>query len=186
MGEWDGDVWRKARYFTENMEIVFKTYMPVFQRLYDKYKDTKGKIGAQAYIDQDRFIQICVDLGLISGKMGRKSAFSSFHKAMLPQQDEITNSRHLKMSFMEFLEAISRAIDLCSSLPVLPSVHKHWYIEELEVEKWTLDIKVEAMVPTIIACLNQKIADQVKKEVLLDITTDIRFVKEHDMTNYKL
>jgi hypothetical protein len=51
MPNFDGNLWRRSRYFTENMEIVFKTYMPVFQRLYDKYKDTKGKIGAQAYID---------------------------------------------------------------------------------------------------------------------------------------
>jgi hypothetical protein len=30
IGEFDGNIWRQARYFTENMEIVFKTYMPVF------------------------------------------------------------------------------------------------------------------------------------------------------------
>jgi hypothetical protein len=28
--KFDGNVWRVTRYFSENMEIVFKTYLPVF------------------------------------------------------------------------------------------------------------------------------------------------------------
>jgi hypothetical protein len=57
------------------------------------------------------------------------------------------------MTFIEFLEALSRAIDDCQKLPLLPQFHEHWYLQELEPEQWMLDMKVEAMVPTLLANL---------------------------------
>ena len=70
---------------------------------------------------------------------------------MHPQVDEITNARHLKMSFMEFLEAISRAIDRCKDLPIQQHDNEHWWIKEnLEISKWLLDMKLEAMLPNML------------------------------------
>jgi hypothetical protein len=64
LDKFDGNFWRRTRYFTENMEIVFKTYLPVFQRVYDKYKDTDGRMGSQAHLDQENFYQMCMDIRL--------------------------------------------------------------------------------------------------------------------------
>lgn len=51
------------------------------------------------------------DLKILDEKKGRKQSYKYFHRSMQPQVDETTNARHLKMSFMEFLEALARAID---------------------------------------------------------------------------
>lgn len=86
---------------------------------------------------------------------------------------------------MEFLEAISRATDVTTVLPIMSTVHDHWYISQLEVPDWTLDMKVEALIPTIIAILNPKTAKSILSEVSTDITACISHAKEHDMTGYK-
>jgi hypothetical protein len=62
-------------------------------------------------------------------------------------------------------------------LPILNTVHNHWYLQELKVSEWTLDMKVEALVPTIIAILNPGTAAQIAAEVQTNITTDIRYVQ---------
>ena len=150
MEVYDGNLWRYQRYFTENMEIVYRTYMPVFQQLYNKYKE--AEVGNKtAYITTDGFRDVCNDLGILSNKVAKKQSYKYFHRSMQPQVDEITNARHMKMSFMEFLEALARAIDFCKQLPILTSVHEHWYIhEQLDVDKWGVDMKIEAMIPNLL------------------------------------
>lgn len=70
--------------------------------------------------------------------------------------DEISNARHLKMSFMEFLEAFSRAIDKTDDLPIMHKNNDHWYILENDftTSKWLLDMKIEGMLPNIIQLIN--------------------------------
>ena len=90
---------------------------------------------------------------------------------MQPQVDETTNTRHLKMSFMEFLEALARAIDKWKDLPILESVHQHWYLKELEdVDKWSLDMKIEAMMPNMIEVIRNK--DDVASKIDLNKTAN--------------
>lgn len=51
---------------------------------------------------------------------------------------------------MEFLEALCRAIDVAEHLPILETIFDHWYLKEVEMKDWALDMKVEAMVPSIV------------------------------------
>ena len=57
---------------------------------------------------------------------------------------------------MEFLEALCRAIDTCKKLPINDKIHQHWYLAEVPFDKWSLDMKLEAMVPSIIDALHGK------------------------------
>ena len=69
---------------------------------------------------------------------------------MMPELDEITKATHLKMSFMEFLEALSRVIDQVEDLDKFPRIHNNWYLYQLTPQVWKLDAKVEAMIPKIL------------------------------------
>ena len=85
MKQWDSNVWRMTRYACENMEIVFRTYMPVFQKLYDKY--AKTDIGPKAtvpYLHMEDFVEMCKDLQIFDDKLGTRSAYACYHKAMQP------------------------------------------------------------------------------------------------------
>jgi len=79
----DGNIWRFSRYACENMEIVFRTYIPVFQKLYDKY--VKADIGCKiAYLHMEDFVLMCKELRLFDNKLGRKACYACYHKAMQP------------------------------------------------------------------------------------------------------
>ena len=94
------------------MEIVLKSYMPVFQELYDKYNGLEGRDLDSAYMMQDEFIKCVKELHVVdSDTNGKKLAYAAFHKSMVSELDEITKAQHLKMSIMEFLEALCRVID---------------------------------------------------------------------------
>ena len=113
-------------------------------------------------------------------------AYQSYHKAMLPQTDEISNARHLKMSFMEFLEAMCRAIDNCKPLPILPSIHDHWYLSQIGEDNWALDMKLEAMVPTIIDALKDNRREtRLLSLVRTDVTAHIGTVINVDLSQYQ-
>ena len=103
---------------------------------------------------------------------------------MLPQLDEISNARHLKMSFMEFLEALCRAIDFAEVLPIVDSIHDHWYLKQIPEEKWSLDMKLEAMVPSIIETLKHENQPRLLS-IRTDVTAHIGTVMNVDMTKYK-
>ena len=80
---YDGNLWKSTRFLTENMEIIFRTYMPVFQQLYDKYKDRKV-IGEKAYLDTSGFFDMCNDLKILSRTTGKKESYTNYHRSMQP------------------------------------------------------------------------------------------------------
>jgi hypothetical protein len=73
-----------ARYFTENLEIVFKSYMLVFQKIYDKYKESDTSGGHSSYLTCDGFTLLCRELGVLDEVAGKRLAYGYFHKAMIP------------------------------------------------------------------------------------------------------
>ena len=73
---------------------------------------------------------------------------------------------------MEFLEALCRAIDLCEHLPILASIHEHWYLKDLNMDEWNLDMKVEAMVPSIINSFDDTIQYEILERTKVDSTAN--------------
>jgi len=138
------------------MEIVLKSYMPVCQELYDKYNGQEGRDLDCAYMMQDEFIKCCKDLHIVdSGTNGKKVAYGAFHMSIVSELDEIVKATHLKMSIMEFLEALCRVIDQLEDVSKFRTIHKHWYLDELNPKLWRLDMKVEALIPNILDLLKE-------------------------------
>jgi len=64
----------------------------------------------------DEFRSLCTDARLISDTFATREIDICYSQSMMTQVDELYKSRHMEMSFVEFLEAICRAADL-SNLP---------------------------------------------------------------------
>jgi hypothetical protein len=62
----------------------------------------------------EEYLSIFTDLGLINQSFTERDVLVSYNQAMITQVDEISSIRHMKMQFLEFLEAISRCADLLS------------------------------------------------------------------------
>jgi hypothetical protein len=65
----------------------------------------------------DEFYKLFSENNLISETFADRDIYISYYSAMQTQIDEITKSKHMKMHFVEFLEALARA---CSKLSLRP------------------------------------------------------------------
>jgi hypothetical protein len=149
--------------------------MTVFMEVFDKYAESAA-LGEKPSISQKAFIKLCGDLQLISEKkeMEWRLAYASFYKTMRPQPDEVHDTRHLHMTFLEFLEAFSRAVDYCQTLPKVNLEHMHWYVEELDVADWLLDMKLEYVVPNMLLLLTSHRRAKVRTTLKTGGTVDVR------------
>ena len=58
---------------------------------------------------KEEFIQLLYDAGIEYGSI--QTAEQCFHAALMTSPDEISHSKHLEMSYVEFLEAFARIVD---------------------------------------------------------------------------
>ena len=58
---------------------------------------------------KEEFIQLLNDAGINYGNV--QTAEQCFHAALMTSVDEIGSSKHLEMSYVEFLEAFARVVD---------------------------------------------------------------------------
>ncbi len=65
----------------------------------------------------DEFESIFSVCDLLNDNFVGRDCWISFNTAMMTQVDELNKDRHLKGSFIEFLEAFGRACDIISMPP---------------------------------------------------------------------
>ena len=65
----------------------------------------------------DEFQRFFVQTGLISNTFVEREIFICFNSAMMTQVDEVTKEKHIKATFIEFLEAFARACEKLSLPP---------------------------------------------------------------------
>jgi hypothetical protein len=66
----------------------------------------------------DEFETFIVETGLINDMLAQRDLGLVYYQAMMLQVDEINQDRHMRMTFIEFLEAFARACDKASHSPI--------------------------------------------------------------------
>jgi len=117
ISSFDNHKWRVERYWNEPVDTVLKSYLPIFRGVYKKYSGLKTLPGQRPFMCLEEFQKLVGDAGMYSDKCGERDALLSYNYAMMTQVDELNSDRIFQMSFLEFLEAISRIIDLASPAP---------------------------------------------------------------------
>jgi len=62
----------------------------------------------------EEFRLLCSEAGLITDTFATREIDLCFTQAMMTQVDELYKKRHVEMSFVEFLEALSRSCDMAN------------------------------------------------------------------------
>ena len=78
------------------------------------FKKYSGKLtlpGKKKFMSLEEFRSLCNDAGLVGEKFATREIDVCFSSAKMSEVDEIYNKKHMEMSFVEMLEAVSRAID---------------------------------------------------------------------------
>lgn len=119
---YDVQQWRIDRLWNEECDTVIKSYLPVFKGVFKEYSKEKVKPSEKPFMCLEEFQRLVKLAGFESDKCGERDALLCFRYAMMTQVDELNSKRITEMSFIEFIEAISRILDIYSPGPYLSQV----------------------------------------------------------------
>lgn len=108
---------RWNRYWNEAVDNLYKSHMKLLQEIYDKHSGSFKKPGEENYMAPSEFEAIWLKSGLLNDRFANRDINVCFNLAMQTRVDEINSDRHLKMSFIEFLEGVARAANYLSYPP---------------------------------------------------------------------
>lgn len=111
----DSSIWRKTEYLNEEVDIVLKAHKPILDAVFKIYSGRKALPGQKAFMCLEEFRQLCIDGNLIPQKVPAREIDTCFGISMMIQIDELSQKRHVEMSFVEFIEALCR---VCSYLEI--------------------------------------------------------------------
>lgn len=108
---YDSNVWRWGMYICEEVDLVYKAWKVVLDAVYQRFSVRKSKPGLPKFMCLEEFSDLCLQAGLINDTFVAREIGICFSLSQTTEIDEVNNTKHLEMSFVEFLEALARACD---------------------------------------------------------------------------
>jgi hypothetical protein len=105
------------------------------------------------------FIAMLSEAGQINDVFTERDAAISFNLAKITEVDEINYDKHMKLYFLEFLEALSRCADIMS-LPPPNSHEEEWPLEARKEQ--TLAQKLENLLPLLLKICKKEFIEKYK------------------------
>lgn len=115
-GKQNPQAFRDNRYWNEEVDNIYKSHLQLFEYLYKTYGGTHMKPGDQLFMTTDELESIFADSELINDSLVSRDIAVFYSLSMMTQVDEINKDRHLRMRFVEFLEAFARCAEQILSL----------------------------------------------------------------------
>lgn len=120
--EFDSSSWRKSRFWNVDCDHVLKYFWHFLTFLYKKFasKSVTSIFGMNSmkYMYLQEFKKIFQDAGLIDNFFVERDANLAFSLSIKYYENELTADKIIQLSFPEFLEAIARAAEKISPIPV--------------------------------------------------------------------
>ena len=130
---------RIKRYWNEHWDNVYRFHLELLKEVYNNYSGALTKPGEERYMSPGEFERIFIAANLFSPTFANRDVYVWFNMAMQSRVDEHTSDAHLKMTFVEFMEAIGRAAELMSLAPPSDEIRdlykKDLYTDELKGSK---------------------------------------------------
>jgi len=122
--------WRETRYWNEECDTVYKSYLPVVQSFFKKYSGMKTKPGQRKFSCLEEMNKLATDANLFSDNLVERDIVVFFNLSMMTQVDELNSDKIFQMNFVEFLEIVARIADTYSAaspgedevIPVVESI----------------------------------------------------------------
>jgi NLR family CARD domain-containing protein 3 len=137
-GKDDPQKFRDEKYWVEEVDNIFKSHILLFEYLYKNYGGTHMKPGDTWFMTTDELESIFADAGLIGDQLVSRDIAVFYNLSMMTQVDEINKDKHLRMRFIEFLEAFARWANQISADPFEKEANKKSIEEKKEA---TIDLK---------------------------------------------
>lgn len=109
--EYDTEEWRWSRYLCEDVDLVLKQYKPILDYVYNRFSGRKAKPHQKPYMSKEEWSDVCSFSNLINDQFPARETDLVYSLAMSIHIDELTQSKHMEMTFVEFLEAFARACE---------------------------------------------------------------------------
>ena len=126
----DPQKFRDERYWNEEVDNIFKSHLQLFEYLYKTYGGTHMKPGDQWFMTSDELEHIFADAELINDQLVSRDIAVLYNLSMMTQVDEINRDQHLRMKFVEFLEAFARCTEQINADPFEKEKLKKSFDEE--------------------------------------------------------
>jgi Ran GTPase-activating protein (RanGAP) involved in mRNA processing and transport len=140
---------RKKKYWNEECDTVYKTYLPIIQSTYRKYSGLKTKPGQKKFMCLEELFKMVNEAGLLNDKFVDRDVSVFFCASMQTQVDELTVDRVYQMQFIEFMECLARIADVYAA-PTLGEFSEVEIPYEVRVAK-PLHYKLEGLIPNLFA-----------------------------------
>lgn len=114
--------WRVERYWNEQCDTVYKSYLPIVQALFRKYSGLKTKPGQAKFTCLEELNNLAKDAQILDDNLVDRDLIVIFNQSMMTQVDELNSDKIFQMSFIEFLEALARTAEISS----IPSPGEDW------------------------------------------------------------
>ena len=92
----------------EEIDYLLKAHQGLFEHIYSKYSAKEVSQDKNNVMSLTEFRRLCLDSKIINSEFTTREIDLCFSRAMMTQVDYLVKTRHLEMSFVEFLEAICR------------------------------------------------------------------------------
>jgi hypothetical protein len=112
MREFDSQHFRLESFLKEEVDDVFRGYLPIVKHLYNSNSQRNVLPGQKPFMCLAEFQDICTSAALINDRFTTREIDIAFNLAMMTQIDEVNHDRHFQMSFVEFLEALGRVAEM--------------------------------------------------------------------------
>lgn len=109
--KFDSNDFRLNKLYIESCDKILRKHMQTFKDIYAKAARIETGHSEDAYMSISEFIDLITFSGVTDENFTNKEIGSMFNLSMMTQVDEVYDDRHLKMSFLEFVEAICRVAD---------------------------------------------------------------------------
>ena len=175
--------WRKERYYNEKVDNFLKTFLPILDALYLSWAKQKGPTKKDVWMVLDEFNSLIQSFTDINEYPIRDIPYI-FNQALTLQINEIYTEKHLNMLLPEFLEALCRAIDKASPIPIDES-KEDWPMERRQ--KQPLINKLENILPILIKLITHPDYKFLKEKFpmpLKDLITGL-YIPNYDSPYYQ-
>ena len=175
--------WCIERYYNEEMDNFLKAFLPILDGLYLSIAKQKGPRKKDIWMTLDEFNNFIQNIVDINEYPIRENPLI-FNQSLRLQTNEIYTDKHINMLLPEFLEALCRAIDKASPIPMGEN-KDDWPMEKRQNQP--LVKKLENILPLLIKLITNPDLKALKEKFPLpkkDLATNL-YIINYDNPFYK-
>jgi hypothetical protein len=108
---------RDNLYWNVKIDNLYKTHSILLEEVYNKYSGSKCFHGEERFMDISEFEKFVFDSKIQNERFTYKDINLCFSLSMQASIDEVMSSKHLQMTYVEFLESLARIAHIWSYPP---------------------------------------------------------------------